>query len=473
MADWWDSTGAKLGGTANNQSQAPQAGQFANNQQGFLDWATKQYGADPQRGQGFVNAQAGGGLQKMLSDYAAATGNTANFQGGPSGDRVDFGQGAQDALTSGGQIWNPAGGSGGGNAGGGGGSLGLPAGRGGGYGGGQGYSQPDPFTYQKSTLGQFQGYGNVPGAPQLNYNQQQMPQDMQAQQYNGITAEQAKADPSYQFRLDQTLGATNNTLAHSGALRTGNAVSALQQQAGNFASQEYAAADARARGNVQQNNAVNLAYGAQNFNQGFQANQANNQNALNFGNANFNNQLAAQGQGFGQAATAYGLNQGAQNQDFQQALAAYAQNTNTGLGYGNLGLGYQNSAQNYALGQGGLGIQQGNLDLARNGQNFNQNLASYQQNYQTGLDDWNHNYQLATLGNPGQPNSQGNANQQSDLYTQQGNANAAGSVGSANAWRQGLSGLANAGQSALGYWNSGQPQRQLYQSGYGMPLYNQ
>lgn len=90
---------------------APQAGQFANSNQGFLDWATQKFGASPTRGSGFVDLPQGQ-LQQVLAQYAAATGNTASFQGGPSGDRVDFGQGQQDALTSGGQIWNAQGGGG-------------------------------------------------------------------------------------------------------------------------------------------------------------------------------------------------------------------------------------------------------------------------------------------------------------------------------------------------------------------------
>jgi hypothetical protein len=120
--------------TAPTAPAPPQAGHFANTQQGFLDWATQKYGADPTRGGGFVNAQAGGGLQKMAADYAAATGNTANFLGGPSGDQVDFGQGVSDALTSGGQIWNPAGGGGAAGAPGGGGAAGGLGGVGGGTG---------------------------------------------------------------------------------------------------------------------------------------------------------------------------------------------------------------------------------------------------------------------------------------------------------------------------------------------------
>ena len=77
------------GGFQTNTAPAQQ-GQFANTNQGFLDWATQQYGADPNRGSGFVNAQAGGGLQNMLQQYQQSTGNTANYQAGPSGDRVDW-----------------------------------------------------------------------------------------------------------------------------------------------------------------------------------------------------------------------------------------------------------------------------------------------------------------------------------------------------------------------------------------------
>lgn len=502
---WWDSTGAKISqGDSGNQSQAPQAGQFANNQQGFLDWATAKYGADPTRGQGFVNAQAGGGLQNLLKEYGTATGNTANFKGGPSGDRVDFGQGDQDALTSGGQIWNPNGGSGGGGgqSGAGGGAQGGYGGGGGGYGGGgavslpgapqyQGLKAPDPFTYQKSTLGQFAGAGDVPDAPNLTYRNVDTPDPLRATQYSGLTADQLKADPSYNFRRQSELDAVQGSAASKGVLRTGNTAKALQDRAADVASTEYAAADQRARSTVQQNNAADLAFSGQNFDQSLAATNANNQNAYNFGNVNFRNALDSQGQRYGQAANTYGINQGAQNQDFTQALAAHAQNANTGLAYGsqnqnaelanyqaqvnaalglgNLNLGFQNSNNNFALGNRGY-------DLQGQNQNFNQGLATYDRNYQsTVTDPWNQNLQLAQLGNYGSPNGQANANAQSDLLTGQGNANAAGQVGSANAWRNGATGLANLAQGAYGYWNANQPQRQTstYKPGQGMPPYAQ
>lgn len=84
---------------------ASQAGQWAPTNQGFLDWATKTYGAGSRRS-GFVDPPQGQQFQDVLKRYSTESGNRADFQGGASGDRVDFGQGAQDALTSGGSIWN-------------------------------------------------------------------------------------------------------------------------------------------------------------------------------------------------------------------------------------------------------------------------------------------------------------------------------------------------------------------------------
>jgi len=484
-----------------NGTPPPMAGQFANNNQGFLDWATQQYGADPTRGAGFVNAQAAGGLQNMLQAYSQATGNTANFLGGPSGDRVDFGQGVQDALTSGGQIWNAAGGGGPRpNTGNGSPSSGWGGANLGSLGGGSGFTMPTapnftplqtpaPFTYQPSTLGQFHGGSAVPQMQQLNYNamgeptrqapiQVADPQQLQYQTYNGQQGGPT-AQNAYDFRFQQGQKALENTLAHAGALRTGNAAKALTDYGQGMASQEYAAEDARQRANVgmnnanafqfgqanignqfnatQANNANNLAFGNQNFNQAFQTNQANNAGNFQVGQANNQNALQQQGQQFGQNLAGYQANLGAQNQGYNQAANAYQMNANTALGFGsqnqnaalnnyqaqvaaqlglgNLNLGYQNSNNSYALGMGNLG-------LAQQGQNFNQQFATNNQNYQQQvMDPWMMNYQLASLGNPGQPNGQGYANATGDLYTQQGNANAAGQVGAGNAWGNALQNL--------------------------------
>ncbi len=633
LADWFDETGPQIdpqwgtggyggglastgqgmdnGGlqlsapTGGGQQQPPQAGQFANTQQGFLDWATQKYGVDPTRGAGFVNAQAGGGLQNMLQQYSQATGNTAQYQGGPSGDRVNFGQGTTDAITSGGQIWNPQGGGGGGQQGGGpsfGGGYGGGGQLSGLYGGGGGgnatlptapgvkdLTAPAPFTYQPSNLGSFQGPGayqapapfkassQVPTAQQTTYNPMQAPsrltpqlfgqpqqQQIGGQQTGGVrtaslgapaggmqtggfrpsdggagglsstgqgmdesapniapaagglsstgqgmdesggqlfgggqgggnqapgganpdgagqsnlgmpqvsyqnqgaapTLNYEKytgapgAQDAYKFRFGQGLEANQNTLAHSGALRTGAAAKALTDYGQGMASQEFAAEDARQRANTSMNNqnafnfgnanfqnqfqvgaannagnmaaqqgnitnqfnatnannAANLAYGTQNFNQEFAANQANNQGQFQTTQANNQNAFNQQGAQYGQDAGTYGMNaqlgMGAQNQNFNQALAGYGANQaanqqqyNQAFGaYGqNAQTQFQYGAQNQnnALAnyqaQVNAALGQGNLNLGY--QNSNNNYALGQGNLALNQQGQNFNQNLAT-----------------------------------------------------------------------------
>ncbi len=414
------------------------------------------------------------------------------------------------------------------------------------------YQQPGVSTWNSATGGnlggasssggvlQAGGGGQQPmpsgGPPQagalerLQYNQIATPGAYQAEKYQGLNAADLNSGPAadaYKWRFDQGQKATENALAHSGSLRTGNALTALADYGQGAASQEYAAADARARatnainnqsslgayqtnaqtglaynqanqqgqmaatqGNISNqqnainaNNATNLAYGGQNFNQAFATNQANNAGQFQATQANNQNALAQQGQQFGQGLAGYQANQAAQNQMYQQALGAYGMNAQTGLAYGsqnqnnqlanyqaqvnaalgqgNLNLGFQNSAQNYALGQGGLNLQQQGLGLQQQNQQWGQGLDIYDRNYRANVTDpWMQQYQLASLGNPGAPNTQGNANAQSGLYTDQGNAQAAGTVGAANAYGQMASNLGNTAQSAAAYyaWLRNQPQ---------------
>lgn len=83
---------------------AAQAGQWAPTNQGFLDWSTKTYGTE-KPGSAFVDTH-GVPFEDVLKRYREETGNRADYLGGPSKDRVDFGQGVQDAWTSGNRIWN-------------------------------------------------------------------------------------------------------------------------------------------------------------------------------------------------------------------------------------------------------------------------------------------------------------------------------------------------------------------------------
>jgi hypothetical protein len=355
---------------------------------------------------------------------------------------------------------------------------------------------PKPFDYAGlGSLGTFQSPGQTPQMERLSYNAMAAPARLDytnlatpegytPEKYTGLTAEQLAQDPSYQFRLKQGQQALENSAASKGVLRTGNTAKGLIDYGQGAASQEYAAADARARQTNAMNNAASLGAYQTNAQTGLSYNQNANANALNFGNTNFqnafatnqannqgqfnatnannqnalaqNNQqfgqslagfqanLAGQQQGYTQAAGTYGLNSQnalAYNQNANQNnLANYQAQTNAALGLGNLNLGYQNSNNAYALGQGNLG-------LAQQGQNYNQGLSTYLTNYQTQVSDpWMHNYQMASLGNPGAPNTQGYGNAQADLITGQGNANAAGQVGSANAYGNAFGNISNNAQ---------------------------
>lgn len=264
-------------------------------------------------------------------------------------------------------------------------------------------------------------------APNVSAQQLSMPNP-----FTGITGADVLNDPSYQFRLNQGLGALENSAAAKGILRTGGAMKGLEDYAQNFASQEFGNAYNRAAQTNQQNfgqqfqvgstNAANNLNAAQ-FNAGNQqavnlanaqlaqsAGQANAANALNAGQFNagqannvaqfnagnqqamnaLNAQLGLQAQttNAGNALGAYSAyaplyqqaqatnaaNQlGAASQNNNARLGAYNAGTNAALGFGNLGLGYQNfglNAQNQAWNQG-----------------FQQNQAN-----------WNHGMDLANLG---------------------------------------------------------------------------
>jgi hypothetical protein len=73
---------------------------------GWLDWINATYGQSKSRGTGFSDLPQGVTLEQAIGRYNEETGAGAKFVGGPSGDRVDFGQGVTDALTAGGQLWS-------------------------------------------------------------------------------------------------------------------------------------------------------------------------------------------------------------------------------------------------------------------------------------------------------------------------------------------------------------------------------
>lgn len=565
---------------ADAPAQAPAAAPGGGGDKAWLDWINATYGKSSSRGTGFSDLPKGVSLEQAIGRFNQETGAGAKYIGGPSGDRVDFGQGVTDALTAGGQLWSDYGAMSGqpregASAPGGGGGGGY-----GGYGGGGGSGSastqtrtagppvvmptaptvqdlkaPDPFSYQGlGNLATFTAPSQTPTAEKLSYNAMATPTafkgDRQAdpgtlsyenlatpegytpEKYAGLTEEQLKADPSYQFRLKTQQDAFENSAASKGVLRTGNSARGLMDLSGQLASQEYAAADQRARATNQMNNATSLGAYQTNAQTGLSYDQNRNANALNFGQANiqnafnanqanygrasaedqqgFSNQfavnqannqgqnaatqannqnalqaqaqqygqalggyqanLAGQQQGYTQAAGTYGMNSQnalAYNQNANQnALANYQAQTNAALGLGNLNLGYQNSSNSYNLGQQGLGLQ-------AQGQAFNQGLSTYDRNYQANVTDpWAQQMGLANLGNPGAPNGQGYANAQTDLITGQGNANAAGQVGAANAYGRLPGQFGQAGLVAAEYMGPapsyGYPPNQY--SGYPAPI---
>lgn len=446
------------GGAQFNQAAPPKAGTS------WLDWIAQTYGTSKARGGGFADLPGGTSVEQAIQRFNQETGSNARYIGGASGDQVDFGQGATDVLTAGGQLWQNPYGLGSGPA--------APAGGGAPGGGAPAAPAAAPVvlpaapTLQTLATPEAFSYGQgVPTAPNLTYNAMATPEALEYQRlatpdaFQNMTADELQQDPSYQFRLQQGQQALEQSAAAKGLLRTGGTYKGLLDYGQNAASQEYAAANARKLGAYQTNAQTGLSYGQANnqnalnfgqanFNNQFSVNQANNQGNFNVGNANFQNQLASQNQGYNQAAGAYGLNAntglayGQANN--QNALASYQAQVNAALGQGNLNLGYQNSANSYALGQGNLALGQGQLGMAQQGQAFNQGLA-------LNTNAWNQNYALANLGNPGAPNSQGYGGEMANIYGQQGNANAAGQVGSANAWNQGLTNLANLGVQAGAY----------------------
>ena len=205
------------------------------------------------------------------------------------------------------------------------------------------------------------------------------------------TAEQAAATPGYQFQLQQGLNAAQNSAAAHGNLLTGATAKGLNDYAQGMASTNY---------------------------------QNTYQNALNAYNTNFNAGMQTQNQAYNQAyqpwlasnqlgQNATTANNAAATQGFQnqQANALNAYNTAYQTNQYN-----QQTPYNMLMGVAQLGSQNAN-----NSANLGANYASSYGNL---------------VGS--------NANSIANLYGQQGNANAAGQVGSSNAWNSAFGSIGNA-----------------------------
>jgi hypothetical protein len=339
---------------------------------------------------------------------------------------------------------------------------------------------------------QFQSPGN------FGYDALQSPVGFQGGTFQGPTADEAAADPGYQFALQQAQqGLQQSAIAKGGLNSTGTAKNladytqaAAGQQYQNVYARDLAAFQAQQGLNQSAyglNAGTQLAYQGQGYGQSantygmnyanqFQANQANQANQLAAYQTNAGTQLGAQGQAFNQALQGYQTN-AAQNFQNQQANFQNAYNVNQG-NFGNQLAAYQattganqaasalnantanqawqnnyqqawNTYQSQVQQQeaaAGLGYQYAGLGLQQQNQNYNQAANTYGMNYNAQYQQpFNNSLALAGLGYSAASNPYGQnyANNAGNIYQGIGNAYGAGQVGSANAFGQGAAGVAN------------------------------
>lgn len=220
--------------------------------------------------------------------------------------------------------------------------------------------------------------------------------------FSAPTEEQMKTgDPGYQARMDAAQQALERSAAARGTLLTGGTQKALGQAAQDYASNEY-----------------NNFYG---------------QSANTYG---MNQQAYASN--YGQAAGKYGMDQNAYQQNYNNALQQYMTKFNVNqANQGNaINTNRNNILDSFGMASTNRQLSDSELMNAFGIYNSLNNTAFNQQ------------YGLASLGLQGASGLSGLGSQISDLLTQRGNAAAAGLVGSANAWNQGLGNAGNAGLNA-------------------------
>lgn len=243
---------------------------------------------------------------------------------------------------------------------------------------------PTPFSAQGlQTPGQYQGqdaFGYGQAVP--------TPEGYTPGTFKPPTEAELKEDPSYQFRVKEAMGRLENAAASKGILRSGQTWDALQRQAEEMASQEYAANYGRRFNEFQRGESDRAQAYNMNTQTGLQAQQQgygqaagtygmNEANRLGAYQTNAQTQMAAQGQQYGQAANTYGMN-AANDMQAQQAS------------YGNMLAGYQadvntqgmNEQQRMAAFQANQAAQAQGYGQAANTQQMNeqQRLAGYQAN---------------------------------------------------------------------------------------------
>lgn len=306
----------------------------------------------------------------------------------------------------------------------------------------------DPFSYTGGSLltpwtDKFQWGGGTPGGysppaldkfefGQFNYAPpgvgrfgERAPEAEKYADFVAPDAETFKQDPGYQFRLKEGSKALQNSAAARGTLLTGATAKALQGYGQEQASQEYGAAYGRAL-------------------QGYGVNRDTSQ------------------QYFGNRMSSFGGN-----------LNAFSANRDAALGEGSLGLQAATAGYDRNLSLARTQWQDA-ADAANRGASaasgnsaadYNRQLNEYKMNYGIFNENQDRQYSklmgMAGLGQFGAGNAAayGSAygGNMANIYGQQGNAQAAGQMGSANAWGGALGGIGNGAMNiAAAYYAGGQ-----------------
>jgi hypothetical protein len=306
-------------------------------------------------------------------------------------------------------------------------------------GGGGGYTAQaaayTPFNYQDFNyaapdVGQFEEVYNDPAA--FRFADFSGPQDFRAP-----TAEDMKADPGYQARMDAVKNAQVAGAAHGGVLRSGGFQKGLAQAVGNQASQEY--------GNVYGRRASEHDRLRKEREGDYGINQGNTFEATKF---NTGNRLQA-----------YQTRQGTWQNNAEMKLRQGELGANIAQGqwdrnYGKARQGWTDEAQHQqelAQAANASAASRASSGAANARWEYERDLGDYtrardefwtNQDRQYAILDRERNAGLNAAGQYG-GQIMNNANAQADYSMGGANARAAGTMGSANAWGEGLSGVGN------------------------------
>lgn len=284
-------------------------------------------------------------------------------------------------------------------------------------------------------------------------------------------------DPGYQFRLDQGRKILERSAAAQGNLLSGGTLRSLQDYASGLASQEYANAYARRKGEYDTAAQLGLAEFDRNYAGSLAQNELTYNRAATEYDRNFANTMAVNRENYGRDASEYQTNFAnafnVYNSNFSNQLGAWKANADVslqgqGLGY-NIASGVWDRNYNKAQNAYNSMVQQAEVAAQIDAANaaaaaasaqwadetsYNRALTKYGLEYGAFTENQNNQFnRLVTLAGIGQGSANAltgaganYAGNTGNLYTGAGNANASGIVGGANAYN---SALGNIGNSSL------------------------